>query len=188
MIALIGNRPVLQIGRHQVIDYGGDWIETALQRAARAADGGDFPFAGEVRAGVMRYLETRCSLRLLPIDELYGRLRQMLESIGCQRIAAHLEPLAPPLTVSLERAAREAGNGFELGFFSSLRAELAELRAAGAEELRFVGLRESAMLLRGAADWDAACEGLLGEIESFLRAWGGEAGERPLRMSWDGER
>jgi hypothetical protein len=171
VISLIGNRPALQIGRYQVIDYDTGWIDDALRRAARAADHEDFPFVDDIRSGVVKYLETRCPLKLLPIGELYDRMRRMLVKIGCGRIAENLTPLAPPVTVSLVRAAMEAGNGFELAFFEMLRAELADLRAAGAEEIRFTGMRESAMILRGTGKWNKRCQSLLTEIEAFLRNW-----------------
>jgi len=171
VISLIGNRPALQIGRHQVIDYDTAWIDDALRRAARAADQEDFPFVDEIRSGVVQYLETKCPLKLMRLDELYDRMRRMLVKIGCTGIAEKLEPLAPPVTVSLVRAAMDAGNGFELAFFENLRAELAALRTAGAEEIRFTGMRESAMILRGASKWNKHCEALLIEIEAFLRTW-----------------
>lgn len=169
MISLIGNRPALQIGRYQVIEYDTSWIDDALRRAARAADHEDFPFVADIRSGVVKYLETKCPLKLLPIEELYDRMRRMLVKIGCVRIAENLTPLAPPVTVSLVRSAMEAGNGFELAFFEMLRKELADLRTAGAEVIRFTGLRESTMILRGTNKWNKRCENLLVEIEAFLR-------------------
>lgn len=172
MISLIGNRPVLQVGRHQVIEYDTAWLADALERAAQAADRHDFPFVDEIRQGIVQYLETKCPLRLLPIDELFLRMRRMLVKIGCETIAEKLQPLAPPVTVSLVQTAHRAGNGFELGFFQMLKAELDELREAGAEEIRFTGLRESARILCGAAKWDRHCESLLREIESFLSSRG----------------
>lgn len=177
MISFIGNRPALQIGRYQVIDYDATWLDAALRRAASAADHEDFPFVAEIRNGVMQYLETKCPLKLLRLEELYDRMRRMLVKIGCDKIADKLEPLAPPVSVSLVRAALEAGNGFELAFFEMLRAELVDLRAAGAEEIHFTGLRESTMILRGASKWNRHCEQLLDEIRAFLRSWDSEEPE-----------
>jgi len=171
VISFIANRPALQIGRHQVIDYDTLWLESALSRAARAADIQDFPFVDDIRNGIVQYLETKCPLRLLHLDDLYDRLRRMLVKIGCGHIADKLEPLAPPVTLSLHELAMRAGNGFELAFFESLRAELSELRAAGAEEIRFTGLRECVNVLRGSAKWDRGCERLLAEIKAFLADW-----------------
>lgn len=171
MISIIGNRPALQIGRFQVIEYDTAWLDSALERAARAADHEDFPFVTDIRSGVVQYLETKCPLKLLPLEDLFSRMRKMLVKIGCERIAEKLEPLAPPVTVSLVHSAMEAGNGFELAFFETLRFELSDLRAAGAEEIRFTGLRESTMILRGATKWNKHCEALYTEIYTFISAW-----------------
>ena len=144
---------------------------TRLRRAARAANHEDFPFVADIRSGIVKYLETKCPLKLLHLEDLYDRMRRMLVKIGCECIAEKLEPLAPPVTVSLVRAAMEAGNGFELAFFETLRRELRELRAAGAEEIRFTGLRESALILRGTAKWNKHCDSLLAEVQAFLKDW-----------------
>jgi hypothetical protein len=171
LIAILGNRPALQIGRHQVLDYDSDWLDHAILRAAREAGHADFPYVGEIRSGIIEYLETKCPLKLLAIGELFERVRKMLRQIGCEGIADHLRPSAPPVTVSLIHAAMAAGSGFELGFFETLRTELDELRNLGVEEIEFTGLRESACILRGVEKWDRRCEILLGEIESFLANW-----------------
>ena len=171
MISLIGNRPALQIGRYQVIDYGTAWLDDALHRAARAANHEDFPFVADIRGGIVKYLETKCPLKLLQLEDLYDRMRRMLVKIGCERIAEKLEQLAPPVTVPLVRAALEARNGFELAFFATLRVELRELRAAGAEAICFTGLRESTLILRGTTKWNKHCETLFIEIQAFLREW-----------------
>ena len=172
MISYIGNRPALQIGTHQVFDYDTSWLEDALRRAARAADHEDFPLVSEIRNGVELYLENQCALRLLQLEDLFERMRKMLVKIGCERIAEKLEPLAPPLTFSLVAAARSAGNGFELAFFETIRVELAQLREAGAEDIRFIGLRESALILRGESKWNRQCDTMLAEITAFLNSAG----------------
>ena len=170
MIAYIHNRPALQIGSQQVFEYDTAWLDVALERAARAADV-DFPFVEDIRSGVVRYLETRCPLKLMPIGDLYERMRRMLVKIGCEHIADHLRQLAPPVKVSLLKTAREAGCGFELGFFESLRGELSALREAGVEDIRFTGLQECILELCGAKQWGAKCDRLLHEIEQFLARW-----------------
>jgi len=170
VIAFLGNRPVIQVGRHQVTDYDTRWLGRALRRAAEAADHPDFPFLDEIRQGIEEYLDSRCPLELLPLPTLYSRMRRMLRVIGCPSIADKLEQLAPPVTLCLEHAARRAGNGFELAFFQELQAELEELREAGVEEVHFTGLHESIRIIRGHEAWDADCERLLDEIHGFLRA------------------
>ncbi|MCX6846139.1 MAG: hypothetical protein NTU84_06205 [Verrucomicrobia bacterium] len=172
MIAFIANRPALQIGRHQVFDYDTSCLEEALRRAARAADQEDFPFVNDIHSGIVKYLETKCTLRLLTLNDLYERMRKMLMKIGCMKIAGELKPLAPPLTLSLVESANEAGNGFELAFFEMLRAEISELREAGAEKILFTGLRESSLILQGSTKWNKHCERMLSEMDAFLRKCG----------------
>ncbi len=171
MISFVNNRPALQIGRHQVFDYDPAWLDDALRRAAKAADQNDFPFIIEIRSGVIEYLENACSLKLMRLQDLFEKMRKLLVKIGCENIAEHLRPLAPPLTISLIDAAQEASTGYELAFFETLRAELEELRLHGAEEIYFTGLRESVLILRNAAKWDKRCEATLHEIEAFLKNW-----------------
>lgn len=171
MICHLAHRPAIQIGRHQVFDYDTAWLDASLARAAASAGCEDFPFVEEIRSGVMTYLETKCPLRLMRLDELFDRIKLMLEKIGCEHIAEQLRPMAPPVTVSLVHAAMEAGNGFELAFFEALRIDLTALREAGAGEIRFTGSRECSMILRGSKKWDKYCESLHREIESFLMTW-----------------
>jgi len=170
MISFINNRPALQIGRYQVINYDTAWLDNALRRAALAAQHENFPFIEEICEGIVRYLETVCPLRLLKLDDLFARLRQMLVRIGCRPIAEKLEPLAPPVTVSLVRVAAEAGTRSKRGFVETLRGELADLRSAGAEEIRFVDLRQSVLLLQGARQWNKSCDALLREIQAVIAA------------------
>ncbi len=169
MICLVGKLPVLQIGRHQVAGYGTNWIDLALQRAAESCDRADFPFIDDIRDGVLHYLEHKCPWRVLPIEDLFERMKRMLRRIGCDAIADNLQPLAPPLTVSVARAARDAGNGFELVFFQTLQEEIDDLRRRGAEEFHFTELRASAQVLRGAVRWNRSCERLHQEILAFLQ-------------------
>ena len=190
MISLIGSRPAIQVGRHQVIQYDTLWLGTALRRAATAAEREDFPFVDEIRQGIEKYLETKCPLRLLTLGELYDRLRHMLVRIGCETIADKLEPLAPPVTLSLLRLAKEAGDGYELAFFSLLRGELAELQAAGAEEIRFGGLREAVRTLCRTDKWDARCDSMLADLRGFLCEMDRDRRpfRRPLRFRMESER
>lgn len=154
-----------------MFDYDTAWLDDAILRAAKAADQNDFPFVTEIRSGITQYLEEACKLRLLHLHELFEKVRKMLVKIGCQHIADHLQPLAPPLTISLVHAAMEAGSGYELAFFETLRTELEELRSHGVEKIHFTGLRECVLILRSAKKWDKRCDAVLGEIEAFLKTW-----------------
>ena len=149
MICLVGKLPVLKVGRHHVSSYDTAWIDVALQRAAHSCDRADFPFIDDIRDGILHYLEHKCPWRVLPLEDLFERMKRMLRRIGCDAIADNLKPLAPPITLSIARAAREAGNGFELAFYRKLQEEIDDLHARGAEEFHFTELRESARILLG---------------------------------------
>lgn len=168
MICLVGNRPVLQVGKHQIVGYGVDWIETALNRASVAADRDDFPFIDDIRDGIIHYLEKKCPLRLLPIEDLFARMRRMLDKIGCSAIGDQLRILTPPVTLSLARTARELPAGFELGFFQTLRAEVDALHQLGTEELHFTEIREATLILVGSKRWNPACDAFQRDILDFL--------------------
>ena len=43
MICIVGNRPVLQVGRQQVSGYGTEWLRDTIIRGAQAAERDDFP-------------------------------------------------------------------------------------------------------------------------------------------------
>ena len=172
MICIVVNRPVLQIGRHQVTGYETDWLREAVLRGARAAEREDFPFIDDLIEGILHYLDTKCPLRVLTIEELHTRVRRMLERIGCEAIARTLPLLAPPVTLSLKRAAKEAGNGFELAFFNKITAEIQELKMHGVEELYFTDTRDCVKILRGVTSWNTPCEQLHEEIMTFLTTHG----------------
>ncbi len=169
MICLVGNRPILQVGDHQVVAYNVEWIEIALYRASIAADRDDFPFIAEIRDGIVHYLENRCPLRLLPIEDLYGRMRRMLERIGCEAIGNHLTILTPPIRVSLVDPATKTSEDFENCFYQQLLEIVLDLRRLGTEEVIFFELHEAARTLCGTKTWDEQCDKTLKEISDFLK-------------------
>lgn len=182
MIAFIANRPTLQVGPYQVNEYDDVWLDDALRRAAERAELGDFPLLDEIRAAVVLYLENQCPLRLLRLDELYAKLRRMLCDVGCPSIAEKLEPVAPPVKLSLVCAARQAGNGFELAMFTMLRGHFGELRAEGAEKVLLTAVRPAILTLRGVKSWTSSCDHLLGDLRHFVSAWNNEQPPAQRRM------
>lgn len=166
MIAWIKNRPVIDVGGYQVAVYDRQWLCDALTRAAQAADHGDFPFIDEVSEGVFQYLENGCSLKLLSLPDLYEKMAAMLRRMDCERIAAHLVIMGPPVSLCLLSLAERAG--LELAFLQLLRHELLRLKAGGAVQVR---LHRGAAALRfacGAPVWTRACELLLREVRGLL--------------------
>ena len=175
MIALIGNRPVLQVGRHQVSCYDSQWLRDALCRAADDADRADFPLVDEICQGIFHYLENKCSLKLLPLPALYEKMRKMLESIGCDSIAVELKPYAPPVQVCLLRLVKDEQCVIEMSLFQLLKREVEDLSVAGADEIRFLHVHECVMHVLGAKKWDKACLRLSQDIVAYLQNCGQRA-------------
>jgi hypothetical protein len=175
VIALIGNRPVLQVGRHQVSCYDSQWLRDALCRAADDADRADFPLVDEICQGIFHYLENKCPLKLLPLPALYDKMRKMLESIGCDSIAGELKPYAPPVQVCLLRLVKDEQCAFEMSLFQILKREVEDLRAAGADEIRFLHVHECVMHVLGAKKWDKSCLRLRQDISAYLQSCGQRA-------------
>ncbi len=180
MICIAGNMPVLQVGEHQISDYDTYWIRRAIENAALRANQPHFAFVDDVYDGIVYYLEHKCSLRLLQIEMLYTRIRHTLKRIGCEAIANAIEIECPPITISLERAATEAGHGYELAFYQILQTEMLTLKELGAREVFFSEMRESVLILKQAEEWHDDCDQLEGDILLWLR----NAGTRPQRQGF----
>ncbi|MFK7909543.1 MAG: hypothetical protein AB8F34_02975 [Akkermansiaceae bacterium] len=185
MICIVGNRPVLQVGRQQVTGYGTQWLRETILRGAVAAEREDFPFIDDLLEGIIHYLENKCPLRVLTVEDLHARVRRMLERIGCEAIAQTLPLVAPPVTLSLVRAAKEAANGFELAFFNQIHDEIEDLKLHGVEELHFTGTRDCVKVLRGVTRWTSPCEKLHEEIITFLKTHGHSTlpNQREIRLN-----
>lgn len=180
MICISGNMPVLQIGEHQISDYDTHWIRRAIENASHRANQPHFSFIDDVHDGIVYYLEHKCSLRLLQIEALYTRIRHTLKRIGCEAIANTLEVECPPITISLERAATEAGNGYELAFYQILHSEMHSLKKLGAREVFFSEIRESILILKQVKQWHDECD----QLESDILLWLKDAGTSPQRQGF----
>lgn len=183
MISFPGNLPALLIGRHHLTGYDTGWITAALERAATEAGREDFPFIADIHAGIRHYLEHRCPLAALPVEQLFDRIRGMLVRIGCPAIAATLRPAAPPMTLSLAASAKEAGNGYELLFFRLLREDLQQFAKCGVETVRIRELKNCALILQGKKKSTASCQRLEADIIGFLRQC--EPGEPAVQLVED---
>lgn len=179
MICIAGNLPVLQVGRHQVCGYETDWIRMGLEQAVERAGCKDFPFIDDIYDSIVHYMEHKCPLRLLPVEKLNQRIIHMLKRIGCEHLAKAMPTVAPPITISLEDAAKQAGENYELGFFSNLKEEIQEAKSTGAAALVFDDVKTSVRILKQRDQWDESCDSLEQEILDYLE----ELGEKPKRQA-----
>ena len=180
MICIAGNMPVLQVGDHQISDYDTYWIRRAIENAAIRANQPHFAFVDDVYDGIVYYLEHKCSLRLLAIESLFTRICYTLKRIGCEAIANALVVESPPITISLERAAIDAGNGYELAFYQILQTEMIKLKKLGASEVFFSEMRESVLILKQANQWHDDCD----QLENDILLWLKNAGTQPQRQGF----
>lgn len=179
MICIAGKLPVLQVGRHQVCGYKTDWIRAGLEQAAVRAGQKDFPFVEDVYDAIVYYLENKCSLRLLPVEALNQRIVHMLKRIGCEHIARAVTSMAPPITLSLEEAAQQAGEQYELGFFNVLKQEIKDAKDSGAAAVIFEDVKKSVCILKNTEQWDESCTELEDEIFDYIQ----KLGEQPKRRA-----
>lgn len=180
MICIAGNLPVLQVGRYQVTGYSTHWIRIAIEEAAERAQQEEFAFVEDIYEGVIHYLEHKCALRLLKLEDLYKRIAFMLSRIGYGSIANALQPIAPPVTISLERAARDAGEGYELAFYKELQNELFNLKDTGATEVYFSHVEECVHILSRTEEWDTRCE----DLEANILDWLKKVGTKPEKQGY----
>lgn len=171
---------MLQVGEHQISDYDTYWIRRAIEQAAHRANQPHFSFVDDVYDGIVYYLEHKCPLRLLNIELLFTRIQHTLKRIGCEAIANALEIECPPITISLERAAIEAGNGYELSFYQILHTEMHALKKLGAREVFFSEIRESILVLKQADEWHDDCD----QLEKDILLWLQKAGTSPQRQGY----
>jgi hypothetical protein len=109
VISFINQRPAIQIGPYQVLDYDTDWLEDAILRAAKEADHENFSMAPEIRQGVEMYLESKCSLRLLHLEDLFERVRKIAQILrGKSKWNKHCDALLEEIRVFLAACDRES--------------------------------------------------------------------------------
>ena len=168
MICFATHRPALLVGHdHQVIDYGTDWLQQALNRASKAAGHDNLPFADDITKGIVDFLENHCPLNLLPLQDLYRKLQSTLEKLGRKDVARQLTVLAPPLEVSLTELLEQQTTPHEILFFEALRLKTENLKLAGAENLSFPDLRPTVLKLVGTKRWTKSCAQLEDQILSY---------------------
>lgn len=156
MIATKSLRPILKIGKYYIMSYDEQWLSDAFDKAAKAMGGDVTPFKQDLLAGVMSYLEKVCPLQVLPIEELFEKIRTMLRNVGLSHLACGLITASPPIALNLgEMAARCP---MPLFFFHTLKEELTELRHSGVESCAFSGIRECVMTLENSHRWTRHCQ------------------------------
>ena len=133
-------RPALAIGPHLIPQYDDQWLRTALARSQMEHSYGTLDLTDKLVQGVFLYLEEQPPHVPLQVQQVYQRLRGVLRHLGQDLAAETLQPVAPPVGLSLLTLAKKAGAHYELLFFQMLERELILLIENGAEELQLFAL------------------------------------------------
>jgi len=119
---------------------------------------------------VLHYFKQDLGRSQVSVGEFAQTLATVLRGLG---MSPATEPEAPaPERVAeadLRRLACEAGEGFELGFFSRLRTELRQTLMHSPRVVRFRGLRGCVKRLTGAGRWSPRCQQMNDHIVDYLR-------------------
>ena len=169
MIALTDGMPLVQLDGGRVVAFQPHWIIRALMRAASQAGYQNWWPAGHVAETLAQYLKAHHEGNTVTVERLEHLLSDALQAIGYGEIAPYVELGPPAECLNLMEVLREAGEGYELGFFYRLRNRLGEIIRTGTTEVDLVGLAPCVKKLRTRKNWTRACDLLREEIVSFVR-------------------
>ena len=164
---MLKQKPLLQRGACLFGDYDAEWIEQVLQEAADAA-GAALPMRHELARGVMTYMEDLCPLRIVPLSFFFERMRDMLEAAGLPAVARCLRRQVPPVSLPLDKLARETP--LPLFFYTELGRRLEEMRSLGMSCYRFSGQRQCSLVLGQRRRTCPTQQRALRELEGYIRA------------------
>ncbi|MBI4662843.1 MAG: hypothetical protein HY735_28850 [Verrucomicrobia bacterium] len=139
----------------QLIDSTGSVVDADMIRQAAAA--------------VLHYFKHDLGRQSVSVAEFANALEHVLKAVGLTPTAAAAKGSDHLVVTDLHTLATGALGGFELAFFSSLRAELKNRLAASPQVLRFQGLRGCVKELLGAKRWSHRCQELNDQIVDYLR-------------------
>lgn len=170
MIALRDSLPLIVLPGRRVMAFERDWLTRALSIAAMRAGHADWWLAAHVSESVHEWLKSLRDRNTMPVASFTRAVREALKVIGYAEIGESFENAAPYSRISLVELAQQAGNGFELAFFSALDARLGEVFAAGGSYCELHGMEPCVKFLRRSRHWSSGCDTLRGEIVTFARS------------------
>ncbi len=122
---------------------------------------------------VLHYFKEELGRQHVTIDEFSNALEKVLKRMGFSVDADEEKSPAAAGSViqsDLGHLAFESGKGYELMFFSRLKAELEEKLSESPQILHFKGIRRCVKQLVGARRWNGRCQELHDQIVAYLRS------------------
>ncbi len=169
MIAYRDALPLIVLGDRRAMAFDTQWLARVLAVSAHRAGHVDWPLAPHVAESVHEWMGTLHDHTTMPVDCFTRAVREALKAIGFAEIGARFEDAAPFARISLVEIAQEAGQGFELAFFATLKSRLREIYCAGASYCELHSLESCVKLLRQRIHWSPSCDALRAEIVAFAR-------------------
>jgi hypothetical protein len=169
MIAFKDNLPVVRFDDGGVMNFDTRWLSESLARAASRAGYQKWWLVEHVTETVATYLRNDFDSPAVCLAQLRSAVQSVLQVIGYADVATHFEPLPAPVRLSLADLAREAGEGYELFFFSLLQNRLRDIADSPSIRVELFDLRPCVKMLRCAKNWRHDCTGLRAEIVKFVR-------------------
>ncbi len=144
--------------------------EMTVELVGPAAEMLDPHLLRHAACAVLHYFKVELGRTQITVGEFAEALARVLRGFGIEtRPADPAGAAGPSLETDLDRLASESGRGFELFFFTRLRAELHGRLASSPAVLRFTGLRGCVKQLAGTRRWSNRCQVLSDQIVDYLR-------------------
>ena len=169
MIAFRDAIPLIVLRNRRAIAFDREWLARVLALAAHHAGHPDWSLAPHVAESVHAWMVTLTDRTTMPAASFTRAVREALKAIGFAEIGACFEASSPFARISLVEIAQQAGNGFELAFFSALDSRLREVFQAGGSYCELHSLEHCVKVLRQRRRWSSRCDVLRAEIVTFAR-------------------
>jgi hypothetical protein len=174
MIAFCDGMPLVTLpdGRSAIFDK--HWITASIRLAAERAGYHRWWLAEHIAESVAVYLQRDFTANNVDIPNLQDAVLSVLETLGFHDVAEHFRLPEPPVRLSLQEIAREAGEGYELAFFGLLGDRLQRLTGSHAARLEIHDLSDCVRLI---GKRRKSVQTLREEIVGFIRQYGAASGE-----------
>ena len=175
MIAFRDALPLIVLRNRRAMAFDREWLTRVLTVAAHRAGHSDWPLAPHISQSVHEWLKSLSDRTTMPVASFTRAVREALKAIGFAEIGECFEAASPFARISLVEIAQQAGNGFELAFFSALDARLREVFGAGGSYCELHSIEPCVKVLRQRRQWSRGCDALRGEIVTFARGHSAQA-------------
>jgi hypothetical protein len=169
VIAFRDDLPLLILGDRRAIAFDSEWLTRVLNVAAHRAGYPNWWLASHVAESVHWWLKALNNRPTMPFVRFTRAVREALTAIGYEKIGACFAAASPFARISLVEIAQQAGNGFELAFFTALDHALRDVFKAGGSYCELHSLERCVKILRQRRHWSSSCDELRAEIVAFAR-------------------